>query len=278
MKCFKDIDIKDFVKDHASVISLIALFVLIKIFFLLEFHEFFWDESVYIGIGKYIFSFGNIGIWESIRPPMLPIMLGAIWKSGIDVSAASEILIVLFSLGVLFLTYLISAEIFNRNVGFVSAFLLAFTPVFFKFSSLVMTGIPSAFFALLAIYLYLKNKSLFLVGLSACLSFLTRYPQGLIIFSLAILIIVSHIKQFKLPCKKDFTVLSIKLTNFASGILLLITPFAIFNYFMYRDVTSQLSHSLFVFPVRVRLQSKDLSHAAIFACMVARPKKPVYPA
>ncbi len=245
MRYHKDIIWKGFVRRNIALISFIFLFILIKIFFLLEFHEFFWDESVYIGIGKYIFSLGHIGIWESIRPPLLPLLLGAIWKSGLDVSTASEILIILFSCGVLFMTYLIAAEIFDRKVGFISAFLIAFTPIFFKFSSLVMTGIPSAFFALLAVYLYIRGRSLFLVGLSACLSFLTRYPQGLILLSLGILIALSSIGQIKSRKKEAFIALSRKLTHFSSGILLIFTPFIIFNYFMYKDVTSQLSHTLF---------------------------------
>ena len=32
-----------------------------------------WDESVYVGIGKYFASGGAVGLYEPIRPPGLPL-------------------------------------------------------------------------------------------------------------------------------------------------------------------------------------------------------------
>lgn len=232
------------VKKNLAFFLLIIIFLIIKIFFMAQHHEFFWDESVYIGIGKFIFSGGDAGLWEPIRPPVLPLLLGAAWKTGLDITVLSEILILAFSAGLMIMTYLIACELFNRKTGLVSVFLIAFTPVFFKFSSLVMTGIPSTFFALSAIYFYIRKKSLFLVGLFAGLAFLTRFPQVLIIFSIAFLIIIQRIRETR-NAKDDFIVLSRRLTNFSSGILVFLTPYLIFNYFMYRQQLVNVHHMIF---------------------------------
>jgi hypothetical protein len=39
-----------------------------------------WDESVYVGLGKYLYSNGASGIYEPFRPILLPLVLGALWK------------------------------------------------------------------------------------------------------------------------------------------------------------------------------------------------------
>ena len=223
-------DIKEFMQKY-GFICIFLLFIISKLFLLFKFHEFFWDESVYMGMGKYIFSLGDVGLWEPIRPIVLPILAGGIWKSGLDAALFSEFLIVLFSCGVLMMTYLIAAHIFDWKTGLISVGILAFTPVFFKFSSLIMTGIPSSFFALLAIYLYIKDKGMVWVGVCTCLAFMTRYPQGIIIAALGVVIVSDRKRLFE------------KIVTFSAGVLAVFTPFVIFNYLMYRTEVVSIIHA-----------------------------------
>ena len=109
-----------------------------------------WDETVYIGIGKYIYSFGIDGFFEAFRPPILPLILGAIWKIGLNPIVFGRILSVLFFAGVLTLTYEIGKKFENKFVGFYAALLFAITPFVYTYSKLILSGIPSAFFVILA--------------------------------------------------------------------------------------------------------------------------------
>ena len=57
-----------------------TLFLIFKLSLLFTYHDTRWDESVYMGMGKYIYSNGQIGLWEDIRPIVLPLILGLFWK------------------------------------------------------------------------------------------------------------------------------------------------------------------------------------------------------
>ncbi len=167
----------------------------VKVFFLLSrYHLFIWDEAVYLGMGKWIFSAGRLGIWEWIRPLGLPLVLGALWKTGLNYQVLADLVILLFTLGTIAMTYLIAEEVFNRKTAFLSAIFLLATPVFFYNSMLVMTGIPSLFFILLAVYLAMKKKY-WLSGLFSFLAFFFRYPAGLIIVAVNLMLLYKLIKR-----------------------------------------------------------------------------------
>ena len=64
---------------------ILFIYVMIYIIHLIQrYHFVLWDEAVYIGIGKYIWSAGNIGLWEEIRPLGLTFLFGAVWKLGFN--------------------------------------------------------------------------------------------------------------------------------------------------------------------------------------------------
>ena len=154
-----------------------------------------WDSAVYIGMGKYLFSLGNVGLWEPARPLVLPFFLGLFWKLGFNAVIFGRILEVGFSAGCLCLTYLIGKNVFNEKIGLLSAFLLAFSPSFLFYSSTILTGIPSTFFALLSVYFLIK-KNYFFSGLFVGLSFMTRFLQLFVL--LVIVLFLNHMRN-KLP-------------------------------------------------------------------------------
>ena len=54
-------------------IYVIVFLVVFKLYIILTtFHLIGWDEAVYLGMGKYIYSGGAIGLFEEIRPLGLP--------------------------------------------------------------------------------------------------------------------------------------------------------------------------------------------------------------
>lgn len=224
---------------NKKFIWVVGLFFVIKATFLLRFHEVIWDEAVYLSIGKYIYSLGKVGLWEIIRPIGLPLILGAIWKSKLPYIPSSELTILMFSCGNIVISYLISKRIFSEKVGFYTTIFLAITPIYFLYSSYILTGIPSTFFVLLSLYLFIRDKY-FLSGLFSGIASLIRFPQGLMICVLFLAVTLNFFFK-KISYKKISYILLILIISFIIPYI----PYFIFNYFMYEKETSYLYHALF---------------------------------
>ncbi len=181
-------------------------------------HQAGWDEAVYIGMGKYLLSSGSSGLWEEIRPPLIPMLLGTLGKLGIDRVGGGRVLMLMFVLGILMLTYLLGKEIANEGVGIAAAALVALTPIVVGQSSRIMTEIPSTFFALLAWYLYLQKKGLFWPGIMMGLATLTRFPQGLLV-----LVLGAAVLQMPRQERARQAVLA------GAGMMVVMVPFVLFN-------------------------------------------------
>lgn len=211
---------------------LLLLFLLIKIFYLLDQKGILWDSAVYIGMGKYLFSLGNVGLWEPARPLVLPFFLGLFWKLGFNAVIFGRILEVGFSAGCLCLTYLIGKNVFNEKIGLLSAFLLAFSPSFLFYSSTILTGIPSTFFALLSVYFLIK-KNYFFSGLFVGLSFMTRFLQLFVL-----LVIVLYVMYGKRKIEN--------LLRLGYGFSLIVVPYLIFNTWFYKNPIYPLILQMFM--------------------------------
>ncbi|MBU0667200.1 MAG: glycosyltransferase family 39 protein [Nanoarchaeota archaeon] len=225
-------DLKNRLMDFL-VFLFIVFFLLLNIFFLKRFYLVGWDESVYVGMSKYISSAGQEGLFESLRPPAYPMTLAFLRIVGFDSVMHFRILSLFFFAGVLFLTYKISSVLFNKKIGFFSIVILGFTPVFFQHSFQLLTGIPSTFFALLSIYLLLK-KRFFSAGVMFALGVLFRYPQGLILFG----IICFFVSLFF--SSKNYKQIFFQGLLFFAGLFLIIFTFIIINLFMYASTSDSI--------------------------------------
>ena len=127
-------------KDNSAVIIILVLFLLLSIL-LINSNQISWDSAVYIGMGKYIFSHGHDGLWEPIRPPILPLILGFFWKIGINPLVAGRIFILLASLSAIILTYSISKKLFDKNTAIASSALVAFSALMLKAGSQLLVEI-----------------------------------------------------------------------------------------------------------------------------------------
>ena len=210
------------------VFFVLLFFVVVKLFFFTRFMVVLWDESVYMGIGKFLYSAGTVGLFEPIRPLVLPVFLGFGWKLGFDIILFAKFLALFFSISCIYLTYLLARDFFGERVARLSSILLAITPLFFLNSVQVMTEIPSCVFGLLAVLFFVRKKSPWLVGFFCALAFLTRFPVGL----LFICLFVSYFFVFK---KKN---LFFGLSKFIVSFFLTLVPYLIFNFFMYKNIFS----------------------------------------
>ncbi|VVB61381.1 Dolichyl-phosphate-mannose-protein mannosyltransferase [uncultured archaeon] len=216
------------------IYAAIALFFVMEIFVIFNNHPAWWDEAVYISMGKYMFSGGNAGMWEEIRPPLLPVLSGILWKLGANPLLGGRIIVLLLSAGTIFLTYLIGKRAFGAKEGILAAVMLAFTNAFFYYSALFLSDIASLFFALAAIYVFISGKSrvgLFISGALAALSFLSRFPQALVAIAVILSIIAKKTEADK-SASGIRRVIDSSLA-FISGFMALVVPFLLSNYYLY---------------------------------------------
>jgi hypothetical protein len=229
------------IKNHYFILFILAILIVLKVVFsLTKFHYIHWDESVYLGMGKFIYSFGQVGLLEHIRPPVLPLLLGVFWFLKLPYVFFSELLLLFFSLGSVLLVYLVAKKLFNKLVAIIAAGLLVITPVFIYGTFNILAGVPAAFFILLAIYLYIEDRGLLLVGLFVGLASLTKFPAGLLFLGLLVVLALDLFGK-KIKFKEQLN----NYARFLCGFVIPLIPFCIFNYLSYRQYTSSAFDALF---------------------------------
>lgn len=206
-------------KQHKGLFVIILFFLLIKFKQLFFFHPVVWDEAVYIGMGKAIYSLGSIGLWEDIRPIGLPLITGLFWKLGLNYIFLSELTIILFSAANLVLVYCLALKFFGRSQAIIATFFIAITPVYFFHSSKILTGVPSLFFVLLALFTFSNNKIL-ISGVLTGIAVLFRFPNILLLL-VFLSVLIFHQKSLKNSFK------------FFLGFLLPLTPYFSLNFYIY---------------------------------------------
>ncbi len=215
------------------IVLLIVIFLSIKLTLLFMPHHVGWDEAVYLGMGKYLYSGGEAGLWEDIRPPGLPLILGMLWViSPSNLIVLSELLSIIFGVACGVLTFLLGRKLFSWQTGAFSALLLLSAPVFFLSSSAIMSAVPATFFSLLALYLFVCKKHPIVVGISVGIAFLFRFTHGTMLVALIVLYMVSP-RKFR------------NLSLVVGGSLIAVLPFLVFNYVQYSDITASPIDALF---------------------------------
>ena len=112
-------------KDNFNITIIAVLFFVAKLLTLGFYKIVWWDSAVYIGMGKYIYSFGAAGLWEPLRPVMWPLILGVLWKADMNVILAGRILEIAIGSLCILLTYFIGKRVFNEKTGLLAAVFLA---------------------------------------------------------------------------------------------------------------------------------------------------------
>lgn len=213
-------------KKNTGIISVMMLFLIANLIFLSFYDEVWWDSSVYIGMGKHIFSLGESGLWEESRPLTLPLILGIGWFLNLDAVFFGRVISIIFAVLVIYMTYQIGIRLLSEKIALLATFFTAFSYNFLLFGSNILTEIPSTLFVLLAFYHFL-NKRFFFVGLFSGIALMTRFFQ---IFTLVGLVLVFIAYFYKKP---NFTK---KLLYLAFGASIFILPYFLLNYYLYNDI------------------------------------------
>lgn len=208
-------------KSNYAVFLLLIASLFLKIFSY-ENKPLYWDESTYIAIGKYIYSFGEFGFKEAFRPIIWPLILGLLWKLKLNIFLIGKFLEIGFGLGVIYLVYLIGRKVFNESVGLLAAAFFSLSSTYHYWNNTLLTDIPSTCIGLLAVYLLL-NKKYSLCGLIGALAFLFRFTQLLTLNLMFVYLVIDCVRGKKIK----------PLLSFAAAVSALLIPFLIYNYFMY---------------------------------------------
>jgi hypothetical protein len=208
---------------NKKLLSVLIISLLARIFYFIYSHPIWWDAAVYLSMAKYIFTLGNLGLWEPIRPLLWPLLLGLGFVSNINIIIWAYILTTICSIGIIYLVFEIAKKLYGEKVALLSAILVSLTWILFYFNVRMYTEIPSLFFALLALYFFLKEKP-FLVGAFTALAFLTKFPQGIILIVFTLL----YIKSFK------------KLSKLYLPFILITLPYFILNFYLYGSFINNL--------------------------------------
>lgn len=215
---------------NKKLIACLVFFTLLHIiFFFTRHHDIHWDEAVYISMAKYLYSFGSVGLFESIRPLGLALVLGFFWKigAGIEMYQTVELL---FALGILLLTYMLGKKIADEQSAVLATAFLAITPFFFFNSIQILTEIPAAFFILLSVYLFAEQKY-FTAGITAGIAFLFKFPAGILFLGLFCIAVLE--KKYR----KSIVVFA--------GFVIVQIPYLVFNYISYAPFTATAFDALF---------------------------------
>ncbi len=181
-------------KINYPLLIILALAIVVRLLFAFGWHEIWWDSGVYIGMGKYVYSAGENGLWEHIRPPLLPLILGLFWKIGLDPALFGRLLEILLMTGTVYLTYKLARNWWEEKTAIIASLIVALSPIFYYLSFHQYTEIPSTFLILLAVWLAVKEKP-FWAGIATGLAFLTKFYTGM--FIVIILIPLLFSKKWK---------------------------------------------------------------------------------
>jgi hypothetical protein len=163
-------------------IVLLAVIIVATAIYALPPREPTWDAAVYWGAGKFLWSAGSAGLWEPLRPPLLPLVLGMLWRAGLPPLAAFLFVGMVSIVAVYFLLVLLGRRLGVRRTWIVA--LAALSPLLVWSAPRGLTEVPAVALALASLLLFVKDRH-FLAGLVAALAFLTKFPMGLVVVALA---------------------------------------------------------------------------------------------
>ncbi|MCL5018799.1 MAG: glycosyltransferase family 39 protein [Candidatus Pacearchaeota archaeon] len=140
-----------------------------------------WDEADYLSAGKRMGLGLDIrDIWYYRRGFLFPIVSALFFFTGLG-ETGIRFLMVLFSTGIVAVSYFLISKMFNKKVALLTSLALTLSWIFLFFTGRILTDIPAAFFLLLSLFFFWKgyvlkegNKFLYLFGLVFALAVLTR--------------------------------------------------------------------------------------------------------
>ena len=189
----------------------LILFLILLISFIVRFYylvstvnqPLWWDEAQYAEEARRVgLSLGTNDIWYYRRTLFLPLFWSLLFKFGLG-ETSLRVTEVLFSTLLVFATYLLGKELFNKKIGLASAFAIAFSRIILFETSRLLNSVPASALMILAVYYFYKGylkenniKYIYLFGLFAGLAVSFRFATFLAIISFALIYLIKEKGKF----------------------------------------------------------------------------------
>jgi len=231
-------------QEHRLILVLLILVnILIRIYFLGIERGLWWDEVVYLALGRNILK-GIYGIppnRDVFRPIVFPFLVasGFLFNGEVLIRTIVEIFSILGILG----TYYLGKKLYNTKIGCLSALFLSSSPLYVFFSQKILTEVVFITFSSLALTTFYigieKNRkfvyiSAFLTGISI----LTKYFGFFLVIFYLIYIVLR--KKMSIIREKEFYLSLIIL-------FLTLTPWLVINTFYYGNPTGSIFENVDIY-------------------------------
>lgn len=180
--------------DKLFLLVLLTAFVIrIAVYLKTQDQAIWWDAADYLANSKRWAGLNPhlIDIWYYRRGFLWPLLNSLFFRVGLG-ELSIRFFVVLLSTGIVFVTYLLISEMFNKKFALLTSIGVTFSWVFLFFTGRPLTNLPSTFFFLLALLFfwkgYAKNKGtkyFYLFGIFYALSVLIRMQY--LMFSISFL-------------------------------------------------------------------------------------------
>ena len=197
----------NFFSDKYNLLLILILFFgfVVRLYFFFNTLEqpLWWDESQYAEEARRIgLDLETNDIWYYRRTILLPIFWAGLFFVGLGESAL-RFTEVLFSVLLIFATYLVGKEMFNKQVGLIAALGITFSRIILFETTRLLNSVPAAAFMMLAVYYFYKyntkdnkTKYIYLFGLFSGLALSIRFATFLALISFIAAILLKEKFKF----------------------------------------------------------------------------------
>ncbi len=190
---------------HQEFYALLLAAALARLLFFFDYHEIWWDSGVYAGMAKYLWSGGNVGLWEHIRPVLWPLVIGIGWWLKLNLVWFARVIELVLSLVSVWLVYALGERWFSRRAGLVAGIVWAFSPIVFYLGFHEYTELPAVVLVLAGMYAA-SGRRWALAGAFAGLAFLMKFPAGIFIVVLGLSVLLQRQWRPLVPLGLGFSV------------------------------------------------------------------------
>lgn len=200
-----------------------------------------WDEAVYTLMGRHLATLAEAGMWEILRPPLLPAALAPLELISNSLFTGGYLVLLIAIVGA-WILYALLKDYVGEALAAGTAILLLFFELYFSHAHNVLTSLPAATLILAAAYTHHKDKHLF-TGLLVALAFLTRFPAGLAIAAFGLVYLYRALAEWRKTSLYNQQTKALLL--FSAPVLVLVGGWLLINWVAWRAETSVWWHAAF---------------------------------
>ncbi len=217
------------------LISMIIFSLSAKFFLIFLNHGLWWDEAVYLNLGRNIqkgfYSLDPEKPLETFRSPVFPLLISPFSESVLLV----RILVVMFSIISVIFVYFFSKDLFGKETALWTSLFLSTNHVFIFFTTKALTESVFISFLILSLLFFFRRKNktsyLFLSGIFSGFAFLTRYLGTILVFSY-----ILYFLYLFLLSKRNMKNLAKQFITMFGGIFLVLSPWFMLSHVYYGNI------------------------------------------